>query len=281
MVPDVFRREIHETGHAIPIDGVGADVADRKRLGVSPLRIVEKRNLVERPDLELVRFHSASPLHVRNPLAHHLHRTLVRVVCIDAGARPLVVKVVADVEVLREERDAADLTSVRKRLRAERRCAAVVAVPVREEEIVDGALRNEPLHIPAHPLAAEPVRRRAARDVLEVLLAIPVAAVEKHRRAVGKDEERLLPDARLDKMDVELSRPPAGIHVADIRRGRRSFGERNGRARVPTRRKHRRADSDNEISTASLHCNHSVACSSHGARGTSLFVRSRSSSSHT
>ena len=78
------------------------------------------------------------------------------------------------------------------------------------------ALRDKPLHVAAHPFAAQPFGRRPARDgVIDPLLPIEVAAVQEHRRAIGEDEERLLANASLDEVDVQLARLPAGIAFAN------------------------------------------------------------------
>ena len=106
----------------------------------------------------------------------------------------------------------------------------MVAVPVRKHKVVDGTLRDEPLNVPAHPLTAEPVRRRAARNELEIVRVVAVAAVQKHRRAVGEDEERLLPRPRLDEVDVELTRAPP--RITRTRRGILRIGDSQRDARA-------------------------------------------------
>ena len=75
---------------------------------------------------------------------------------------------------------------------------------------------HEPLHIAAHPFAPQTFGRRAARDgMIDPLLPIEVAAVQEHRRTIGEDEERLLANASLDEVDIQLARLPAGIAFAN------------------------------------------------------------------
>ena len=134
-------------------------------------------------------------------------------------ARPLVIDVVADIEVLGEARAAADAPPVRRGLRAQRGIPAVIAVPVRQHEVVNRRARRasvagprqgaqDPFHVPAHPLAAKTLRSRSTRHMAKVLRPVEVPAIKQHRRAVGKDEERLLAASRLDEVDVQLARLP-------------------------------------------------------------------------
>ena len=111
----------------------------------------------------------------------------------------------AEGEVLANKRNPAYGAPVNSPLAAERKIARVVAMPVGHHHVVDFALRDKTLNVAACPFAAifHPIRHR--RHILHVLCMMRVAAVEKHRRTVWKDEERLFADAGVDQMDVQLA----------------------------------------------------------------------------
>ena len=93
------------------------------------------------------------------------------------------------------------------------------AIEARKTELsaalLEKKLRDEALDVTAHPFPAIPRIVRHRRHVLHVLRVVRVAAVEEHRRPVREDEERLLADSRMDKVDVELARPPARVSLAN------------------------------------------------------------------
>ena len=95
----------------------------------------------------------------------------------------------------------------------------MIAMPVRDHQIVDLALRNQTLDVTADPLAATLHRTRLRRHVAHVLGMMRVAAVKEHRRSVRKDKERLFADTRVNEVDVQLARLPLRTGLSALIKG--------------------------------------------------------------
>ena len=100
--------------------------------------------------------HAAFALHMHNPPFEHFHHRHVSIERIKTNIGILMIKIMANIEILSKTRNSAYFPSILRHLAAQFRIAAMVGMVMAQDEIIYRTLRNQPLHVATHPFAAEP-----------------------------------------------------------------------------------------------------------------------------
>ena len=122
----------------------------------------------------------------------------------------------AETEILSDKRYSAYDTSIGGTFAAEHQVPDMIAVPMRRHHVIYLSLWYQPLYVAAHPFTPVAGMIRHRRNILHVFDVVRITAIKKHGRSIREDKERLLPNARMDEVDIKLAEFPLWTGFSDI-----------------------------------------------------------------